>query len=105
MYEYLPNKSLDKHINRLDLTWLGRLYICIGAARGLEHLLNPRGTTMQRVVYRDIKIANILLDMDLKSKISDFGLSKFVPANKEFSWVSSQPVGTGGYCDPFYIYR
>ncbi|XP_076915876.1 putative serine/threonine-protein kinase PBL22 isoform X1 [Bidens hawaiensis] len=102
VYEYLSNKSLDMYLSDTNLSWIQRLKICIGAARGLEYLHNPSGT-MQRVLHRDIKSSNILLDEKWSPKISDFGLSKFGPANQEHTFLVSDVVGTIGYCDPLYI--
>ncbi|KAI3683932.1 hypothetical protein L1987_84447 [Smallanthus sonchifolius] len=102
VYEYLSNKSLDMHLSDANLLWIQRLKICIGVARGLEYLHNPSGT-MQRVLHRDVKSSNILLDEKWKAKISDFGLSKFGPANQEYTFMFSNAVGTIGYCDPLYI--
>ncbi|PWA69709.1 Protein kinase, ATP binding site-containing protein [Artemisia annua] len=81
---------------------LQRLRICIGAARGLEYLHNP-GATQQRVLHRDIKSSNILLDENWNAKISDLGLSKFGPANQQYTFLVSNTVGTIGYCDPLYV--
>ncbi|KAJ9559395.1 hypothetical protein OSB04_014009 [Centaurea solstitialis] len=102
VYEYLSRKSLDMYIDSPTLSWIQRLKVCIGAARGLEYLHNPGGTT-QRVLHRDIKSANILLDENWNAKISDFGLSKFGPANQEFTFLISRVIGTPGYCDPLYL--
>ena len=102
VYEYLSNKSLDMYLSSKDLTWRQRLDICIGAARGLQYLHDPEGT-QQRVLHRDIKSANILLDENWKAKVSDFGLSKFGPANQQFTFLVSNTVGTFGYCDPLYM--
>ncbi|KAL8205019.1 hypothetical protein R6Q57_010642 [Mikania cordata] len=101
VYEYLPNKSLDMYLSDANLSWIKRLKICIGAARGLEYLHNPNGA-MQRVLHRDIKSSNILLDENWNAKISDFGLSKFGPANQKYTFLVSNVVGTFGYCDPLY---
>ncbi|XP_023732301.1 probable serine/threonine-protein kinase PBL25 [Lactuca sativa] len=101
VYEYLPNQSLDKYLSSSNLSWIQRLNICIGAACGLEYLQNPDETT-QRVLHRDIKSSNILLDKSWNAKISDFGLSKLGPANQEFTFVITHAVGTPGYCDPLY---
>ncbi|KAJ9559454.1 hypothetical protein OSB04_014068 [Centaurea solstitialis] len=101
VYEYLPNKSLDLYLSSNKLSWKQRLRICIGAARGLQYLHDP-GQTQQRVLHRDIKSANILLDHDWNAKISDFGLSRIGPANQQFTFLVSNVVGTMGYCDPLY---
>ncbi|KAF5809678.1 putative protein kinase RLK-Pelle-CrRLK1L-1 family [Helianthus annuus] len=61
VYEYAHNGSLDMYLNSTELTWIQRLKICIGAARGLAYLHNSVGTH-QRVLHRDIKSSNILLD-------------------------------------------
>ncbi|KAL4570271.1 hypothetical protein LXL04_025923 [Taraxacum kok-saghyz] len=101
IYEYLFNGSLEKYLSSNSLTWAQRLKICIGAARGLEYLHNPFGT-QQRVLHRDVKSANVLLDELWETKIADFGLSKIGPANQEFTFLVSNAVGTFGYCDPLY---
>ncbi|KAJ9559416.1 hypothetical protein OSB04_014030 [Centaurea solstitialis] len=102
VYEYLPNKSLNMHLSSNDLSWTQRLKICIGAAKGLRYLHDP-GRTMQRVLHRDIKSSNILLDDNWNAKISDFGLANFGPANQEFTFLFTHPVGSFGYCDPAYV--
>nr|KAJ0208016.1 hypothetical protein LSAT_V11C500246730 [Lactuca sativa] len=101
VYEYVFRRSLDINLNNNDLTWIRRLKICIGAARGLAYLHNP-GTTQQRVLHRDIKSSNILIDENWNAKISDLGLSKFGPANQKYTFLVSNTVGTIGYCDPLY---
>ncbi|KAJ9548322.1 hypothetical protein OSB04_020865 [Centaurea solstitialis] len=101
VYEYLPNKSLDLYLSSSNLSWMQRLHICVGAARGLQYLHDP-GETHQRVLHRDIKSANILLDQDWNAKISDLGLSRIGPANQQFTFLVSNAVGTPGYCDPLY---
>ncbi|KAL7606367.1 hypothetical protein Lser_V15G18491 [Lactuca serriola] len=103
VYAYVSNKSLDLHLNNKDLNWVQRLTICIGAARGLAYLHNP-ANTHQRVLHRDIKSSNVLLDENWNAKIADFGLSKFGPANQQYTFiVSNNVVGTIGYCDPLYL--
>ncbi|KAL4565123.1 hypothetical protein LXL04_029208 [Taraxacum kok-saghyz] len=99
VYEYAPKKSLDLYLSSNDLTWTQRLKICIGVARGLSYLHSP--DTQVRVLHRDIKSSNILLDENWNAKISDFGLSKFAHANK-FTFLFTSAVGTVGYCDPLY---
>ncbi|KAJ9559428.1 hypothetical protein OSB04_014042 [Centaurea solstitialis] len=102
VYEYLANKSLDMYLSSTTLSWIQRLKICIGSARGLEYLHNP-GNITHRVLHRDIKSSNILLDENWNAKISDFGLSKFGPANQEFTFLISRVAGTIGYLDPLYM--
>ncbi|KAL8269049.1 hypothetical protein R6Q59_002847 [Mikania micrantha] len=102
VYEYASKGSLDQYLNNNDLTWIQRLKICIGVAHGLAYLHNAVGT-QQRILHRDIKSSNILLDENWKAKISDFGLSKFGPVNQKYSFLYSNAVGTFGYCDPQYV--
>ncbi|KAK9061183.1 hypothetical protein SSX86_018363 [Deinandra increscens subsp. villosa] len=101
VYKYEINGSLDRHLASADLTWERRLRICLGAARGLEYLHAGVGTS-HRVIHRDIKSSNILLDENWEAKISDFGLSKIGPMNQEFTFLFSNACGTCGYIDPEY---
>ncbi|KAL7598350.1 hypothetical protein Lser_V15G22683 [Lactuca serriola] len=103
VYEYASNRSLDLHLDNKDLTWVRRLTVCIGAARGLAYLHDP-GETQQRVLHRDIKSSNILLDENWNTRIADLGLSRFGPANQKYTFlVTNNTVGTIGYCDPLYL--
>ncbi|GJZ58670.1 protein kinase, ATP binding site-containing protein, partial [Tanacetum coccineum] len=101
VYNYASKRSLDFYLNDKDLKLVQRLEICIGAARGLAYLHNP-GKSQQRVLHRDIKSSNILLDENWNARIADFGLSKFGPANQQYTFLVSNGVGTMGYCDPLY---
>ncbi|KAJ0715919.1 putative protein kinase RLK-Pelle-RLCK-VIIa-1 family [Helianthus annuus] len=101
VYEYASHGSLDRHLGDASLTWTQRLKICIGIARGLKYLHDPK-ETQQRVIHRDIKSSNILLDEKWAAKVSDFGLSKVGPANQPRTYLFSNAVGTPGYCDPIY---
>ncbi|XP_076884328.1 uncharacterized protein LOC143533415 [Bidens hawaiensis] len=103
VYEYASRGSVDRYLSDdVTLTWIQRLKICLGAARGLHFLHDPKNT-QQRVLHRDIKSANILLDENWTAKVSDFGLSKVGPANQAHTFLSSHGVGTFGYCDPLYL--
>ncbi|KAG2666260.1 hypothetical protein I3760_15G049300 [Carya illinoinensis] len=102
VYEYIHNGTLQDRIhdsakqNRLD--WLARLYIAEDAAKGLEYLhtgCNPR------IIHRDVKTSNILLDINMRAKVSDFGLSR--QAEEDLSHISSVARGTVGYLDPVYF--
>ncbi|XP_076953411.1 putative receptor-like protein kinase At5g38990 [Bidens hawaiensis] len=99
--KYEVNGSLDKHIHGKDLTWIQRLRICLDVANGLKYLHEDVGA-QQRILHRDIKSSNILLDENWKAKISDFGLSKVALANVPCSVIISRVCGTMGYVDPEY---
>ncbi|KAH7665630.1 Non-specific serine/threonine protein kinase protein [Dioscorea alata] len=78
IYEYMENNSLANALfglknNQLKLDWQTRRRICLGIARGLAYMHEE---SMLKIVHRDIKATNILLDEDFNAKISDFGLAK-----------------------------
>nr|GEW23624.1 ribonuclease H-like domain-containing protein [Tanacetum cinerariifolium] len=105
VYEYASNGSLDCHINdknkRRRLTWEHRLKICLGAARGLDYLHSGLGED-NKVIHRDVKSANILLDHNLVAKVCDFGLSKSGLVNHLQTQVYTNAAGTNFYMDPVY---
>ncbi|KAJ0530267.1 putative protein kinase RLK-Pelle-CrRLK1L-1 family [Helianthus annuus] len=103
VYQHASNGSLDRHLSSSALTWVKRLKICLDVARGLAYLHDHKGT-QQRVIHRDIKSANILLDGNWNAKLSDMGLSKIGPANQQYTALFTHVVGTPGYCDPQYIH-
>ncbi|KAL7592587.1 hypothetical protein Lser_V15G33722 [Lactuca serriola] len=104
VYEYMPNGTLENHIHKLQtrLSWVQRLKICIGAARGLDYLHTGTGIE-SGVIHRDVKSSNILLHESWAAKISDFGLSKIGPTNQPSTYVNTLVKGTFGYFDPNYF--
>uniref|UniRef100_A0A0E0DNZ3 non-specific serine/threonine protein kinase n=1 Tax=Oryza meridionalis TaxID=40149 RepID=A0A0E0DNZ3_9ORYZ len=103
VYEYLENGSLDRALfrdNNLNLDWAMRFEIILGIARGITYLHEESNV---RIVHRDIKASNVLLDMDLTPKISDFGLAKLY--DEKQTHVSTRIAGTFGYLAPEYAMR
>ncbi|KAI5332179.1 hypothetical protein L3X38_022308 [Prunus dulcis] len=103
VYEYLENKSLDQALfgrNDLHLDWPTRFNILLGTARGLAYLHEE---SRPRIVHRDVKASNILLDAELSPKISDFGLAKLYDDKK--THISTRVAGTIGYLAPEYAMR
>uniref|UniRef100_A0A0D3G0C9 non-specific serine/threonine protein kinase n=1 Tax=Oryza barthii TaxID=65489 RepID=A0A0D3G0C9_9ORYZ len=103
VYEYMDNGSLDKALfgtGKLNIDWPARFGICLGIARGLAYLHEESSI---RVVHRDIKASNVLLDAYLNPKISDFGLAKLYDDKK--THVSTKVAGTFGYLAPEYAMR
>ncbi|KAJ0799972.1 putative protein kinase RLK-Pelle-CrRLK1L-1 family [Helianthus annuus] len=102
VYEYMPHDTLHHHLHKADahLNWVQRLEIAIGAGRGLEYLHKGDDTKL-RIIHRDVKSSNILLDENWAAMISDFGLSKIVPVDQS---ISASVKGTFGYLDPEYFY-
>ncbi|KAJ9691461.1 hypothetical protein PVL29_013591 [Vitis rotundifolia] len=103
VYEYLENKSLDHSLfgkNDLHLDWPTRFSICLATARGLAYLHEE---SRPRIIHRDVKASNILLDAELCPKISDFGLAKLYDDKK--THISTRVAGTIGYLAPEYAMR
>nr|GMD85754.1 probable receptor-like serine/threonine-protein kinase At4g34500 [Ipomoea batatas] len=102
VYEYVDNGNLEQWLHGdvgpvSPLTWDIRMKIAIGIARGLAYLhegLEPK------VVHRDVKSSNILLDRKWNAKVSDFGLAKLLGPEK--SYVTTRVMGTFGYVSPDY---
>lgn len=81
VYEYMPNKSLEDHLfsgkSYPLLPWILRLEIALGAAQGLNYLHHGLET---QIIFRDFKASNVLLDEEMKPKLSDFGFARQGPA-------------------------
>ncbi|EHA8590124.1 putative LRR receptor-like serine/threonine-protein kinase [Cocos nucifera] len=102
IYEYMENNSLARALfgpeeYRLKLNWQTRHKICLEVARGLTYLHEE---SRLKIVHRDIKATNILLDKDLNAKISDFGLARL--DEEENTHISTRIAGTLGYMAPEY---
>ncbi|KDP26385.1 hypothetical protein JCGZ_17543 [Jatropha curcas] len=103
VYEYLPGGSLAEHLyglnsQKVSLSWVRRLKIAVDAAKGLDYLHNG---SEPRIIHRDVKCSNILLDKDMNAKVCDFGLSKQV-MQADATHVTTVVKGTAGYLDPEY---
>ncbi|KAG6511099.1 hypothetical protein ZIOFF_029152 [Zingiber officinale] len=102
--EYMENKSLDRFIFDKTksplLNWQKRLEIINGIARGLLYLHQD---SILRVIHRDLKLSNILLDKDMTPKISDFGIARIFEGDGVLENVTTRPVGTFGYMAPEYL--
>ncbi|KAK9269081.1 hypothetical protein L1049_000849 [Liquidambar formosana] len=94
IYEYMENNSLARALfgrgeHWLNLGWRKRKEICLGIAKGLAYLHEE---SRLKIVHRDIKATNVLLDKDLNAKISDFGLAKL--DEEENTHISTRIAGT-----------
>ncbi|KAH7675702.1 Non-specific serine/threonine protein kinase protein [Dioscorea alata] len=102
VYEYLRNASLDKFLfdptKRGQLDWTRRYKIIEGIGRGLLYLHED---SRLRIIHRDLKVSNILLDEDMTPKISDFGFAKLFGID-ETQGNTSRIAGTYGYMAPEY---
>nr|XP_043615240.1 receptor-like serine/threonine-protein kinase ALE2 isoform X2 [Erigeron canadensis] len=101
VYELVPNGSVESHLHGIDkivpLNWCARMKIALGAARGLAYLHED---SSPRVIHRDFKASNILLEKDFTPKVSDFGLAR--TALDGHKHISTHVMGTFGYLAPEY---
>ncbi|KAJ8567958.1 hypothetical protein K7X08_020680 [Anisodus acutangulus] len=106
VYEYMENNCVSRAlfgkgpICKMKLDWPTRKKICLGIARGLAYLHEESSL---KIVHRDIKTSNILLDKDFNPKISDFGLAKL--HEDDTTHISTRIAGTVGYMAPEYAMR
>ncbi|XP_039130964.1 putative proline-rich receptor-like protein kinase PERK6 [Dioscorea cayenensis subsp. rotundata] len=100
IYDFVPNKTLEYHLHGKGLPtmeWPTRLKIAIGSAKGIAYLHED---CHPRIIHRDIKSTNILLDQNFEAMVADFGLAKLSSDNN--THVSTRVMGTFGYLAPEY---
>ncbi|XP_022776104.1 proline-rich receptor-like protein kinase PERK12 [Durio zibethinus] len=100
IYEFVPNSTLEHHLHAKDLPvleWAKRVKIAVGAAKGLAYLHED---CHPKIIHRDIKSANILLDDDFEAQVADFGLARLNDTTQ--THVSTRVMGTFGYLAPEY---
>ncbi|XP_042977456.1 proline-rich receptor-like protein kinase PERK1 isoform X2 [Carya illinoinensis] len=100
VYEFVPNNTLEFHLHgkgRPTMDWSTRHKIALGSAKGLAYLHED---CHPKIIHRDIKAANILIDFKFEAKVADFGLAKV--SSDTNTHVSTRVMGTFGYMAPEY---
>ncbi|KAF8405210.1 hypothetical protein HHK36_010110 [Tetracentron sinense] len=100
VYEFVPNNTLEYHLHgegRPTMEWSTRIRIALGTAKGLAYIHED---CHPRIIHRDIKAANILIDNNFEAMVADFGLAKL--SSDTYTHVSTRVMGTFGYLAPEY---
>ncbi|CAI9087342.1 OLC1v1021393C1 [Oldenlandia corymbosa var. corymbosa] len=100
--DFVANNTLHFHLHEEDrpvMSWEARMRVAVGAARGIAYLHED---CIPRIIHRDIKSANILLDDNFEAKVADFGLAKLAMELEARTHVSTRVMGTFGYMAPEY---